>query len=73
MRISHEKYSARDVGGEYVEIARSLGGWSERVEDPAEVGPAILRARRATEEGRAALLDFITSEEMAISHRAAFD
>ncbi len=72
MKISHEKYNARDVGGEYADIARSLGGWSERVEEPAEVGPAILRARRATEEGKAALLDFITSDEMAISHRAAF-
>ena len=72
MRISHEKYRARDVGGEYAEIARSLGGWSERVEDPAQIGPAILRAKRATEEGRAALLDFVTGEELALSHRAAF-
>ena len=64
---SHEKYGTRDVSGNYADLARSLGGWAERVEDPAEVGPAILRARRATEEGRAALLEFITSAETALN------
>ena len=64
---SHEKYGTRDVGGNYADLARSLGGWAERVEDPGEVGPAILRARRATEEGRAALLEFITSAETALN------
>ncbi len=64
---SHERYGTRDVGGNYADLACSLGGWAERVEDPAEVGPAILRARRATEEGRAALLEFITSAETALN------
>ena len=36
---------------------------------PDEVGPAILRARRVNESGRAALLEFITSAETAFSHR----
>ncbi len=64
---SHDLYGTRDVGGNYADLARSLGGWAERVEDPADVGPAILRARRATEEGRAALLEFITSAETALN------
>ena len=64
---SHEKYRTRDVGGNYADLARSLGGWAERVEDPEEVGPAILRARRATEDGQAALLEFITSAETALN------
>ncbi len=72
MARSHERYRSRDVGGEYADIARALGGWAERVEDPAEVGPAILRARRATENGQAALLEFITSEEQAISNLRPF-
>jgi thiamine pyrophosphate-dependent acetolactate synthase large subunit-like protein len=72
MAASHEKYNTRDVGGDYADIARALGGWAERVEDPAEVGPAILRARRATEDGQAALLEVITSEEMAKSHHQPF-
>ena len=68
---SHELYNTRDVSGNYADIAVALGGWSERVEDPSEVGVAILRARRATEDGRAALLEFITSEEIAFSYPKA--
>lgn len=72
MAISHEKYGTRDVGGEYAEIARALGGWAKRVEDPEEVGAAFLEARRKTREGRPALLEFITSEEMGYSHPNPF-
>jgi acetolactate synthase-1/2/3 large subunit len=69
MKLSHERHRARDLGGNYANIAKDLGGWSERVEDPAEIIPAIERARRVTEDGRPALLEFITSEEQAFSHR----
>jgi thiamine pyrophosphate-dependent acetolactate synthase large subunit-like protein len=71
MKLSHEKHRARDLGGSYANLARDLGGWSERVDDPSKVGEAILRARRQTEEGRACLLEFITSQETAFSRRAA--
>ncbi len=69
MRLSHEKYRTRDIGGNYAALARDLGGWSERVEDPEQIAGAITRARRATGEGRAALLEFITGPEQAFSHR----
>ena len=69
MAYSHEKYRTRDLGGSYANIAKDLGGWSERVDDPAQVGAAILRAREQNENGRAALLEFITSAETAFSHR----
>jgi len=69
MALSHEKYGTRDLLGSYANIAKDLGGWSERVDNPAEVGNAILRARKANEDGRAALLEFITSAETAFSHR----
>lgn len=69
MAYSHEKYKTRDLGGSYANIAKDLGGWSERVDNPAEVGNAILRARKANENGQAALLEFITSAETAFSHR----
>jgi len=68
MGLSHEKYRARDLGGSYADLAKDLGGWSERVEHPGQIGEAILRARRQTAEGRACLLEFITSEETAFSH-----
>ncbi len=69
MKLSHEKYKSRDIGGNYASLARELGGWSERVEDPAQVAPAIARARRETEAGRTCLIEFITSAETAFSHR----
>jgi len=69
MALSHEKHKTRDLGGNYANLAQDLGGWSERVTQPGEVGDAILRARRINESGRAALLEFITSSETAFSHR----
>lgn len=70
MRVSHDLYRTRDLGGRYADIGRDLGGWSERVEDPAELGAAFLRARRETENGRAALLEIITNAETDFSfHR----
>jgi acetolactate synthase I/II/III large subunit len=69
MAYSHEKHRTRDLSGNYANLAADLGGWSERVTRPDEVGAAILRARRVNEDGRAALLEFITSAETAFSHR----
>lgn len=69
MQLSHEKWKARDFLGNYAALARELGGWSERVDDPEKVGDAILRARKATEEGKTCLLEFVTSAETAFSHR----
>ena len=45
-----------------------MGGWSERVTDPGEIKGAIRRARKATDDGRAALLEFVTAEEHTVSH-----
>jgi len=70
MKLSHEKHNARDLGGNYAALARELGGWSERVEDPEQIADAFRRARRATEDGQAALLEFVTSAETAFSNRA---
>jgi len=69
MKLSHDVHKARDLGGNYAAIGRELGAWTERVEDPNEVANAILRAKRATEEGKTCLLEFITSAETAFSHR----
>ncbi len=69
MKLSNERYGTIQLGGNYANIAHELGGWSERVDDPAKIGEAILRARRQTEEGRPALLEFITGAEQTFSHR----
>jgi len=69
--LSHEKYGTRDIGGRYADLARAMGGWSERVERPEDVAAAFGRARKATESGQAALLEFITSQETRFSNRGA--
>ena len=69
MKLSHDRHRSRDLGGNYANLARELGGWSERVSDPNEVANAILRAKRQTEDGRTCLLEFVTSAETAFSHR----
>jgi len=70
MPVAQKHYRSRDLGGNYADLGRAMGGYAERVESPAEVAPALQRARRANEEeGKPALLEFITSIETAFSHR----
>ncbi|HEX3974327.1 MAG TPA: thiamine pyrophosphate-requiring protein [Stellaceae bacterium] len=69
MAYSHEKYRTRDLGGNYANLGRDLGGKSERVTHPGDVAGAITRARRHNENGDSCLLEFITSAETAFSHR----
>jgi acetolactate synthase-1/2/3 large subunit len=69
--VSHDKYGTRDIGGRYADLGRAMGGWSERVERPEDIAAAFARARKATEGGQAALLEFITSQETRFSHRGA--
>ncbi len=70
--VSHDRYRTRDIGGNYADMGRAMGGYTERVEKPAEIIPALERARKMNEGGRAVLLEFITSEEIEFSHRRAF-
>jgi acetolactate synthase-1/2/3 large subunit len=67
--VSHELYSTRDIGGNYADMARAMGGYAERVEQPGDIVPAILRARQQNESGNAVLLEFITSQETSFSHK----
>ena len=73
MATSHSLFNTRDLGGNYADMGAAMGGWSERVVDPAEIGQAILRARKATQEGKAALLEFITKQQTKTSHKRAFE
>jgi acetolactate synthase-1/2/3 large subunit len=71
MVASHEKYRARDIGGDYADMGRAMGGYAERVEKPVDIAPAIQRAVKMTrEEGRPVLLEFITSVETAVANTA---
>jgi acetolactate synthase-1/2/3 large subunit len=70
--VSHDKYRTRDIGGNYADLGRAMGGRAERVEKPAEIVPALERARKLNLDGHAVLLEFITSEEIDFSYRRAF-
>ncbi len=72
MATSHELYNTRDLGGNYAGMAREMGGYSERIENPEEIVSAFQRARRITEEGKAVLLEFITGVETDVSYRRPF-
>ncbi|MCX8251648.1 MAG: thiamine pyrophosphate-requiring protein [Dehalococcoidia bacterium] len=72
MELSNDRFGSRALYGRYADMARAMGGWSERVDDPKDVGPALDRARKATEDGNSALLEFVTSSEMAKSNLRAF-
>jgi len=61
--VATEKFGAKYLGGDYSQVARALGGYSERVEKPGEIVPAIRRAIQVTKGGQPALLEFITKEE----------
>jgi len=59
-----------NILGNYADLAKSLGGWSERIEEPGQIVPALQRAKKVTDDGKAALLEFITSREHTYSRGA---
>ena len=65
--VATERYGAKYLGGDYSQVAKALGSYSERVREPDQIVPAIRRAIQVTEEGHPALLEFITKEELAFS------
>jgi len=67
MPVSTEKYRSTDISGNYADMAKAFGGYGERVTQPGDIKAAIARGIKATQEGRPALLEFITSKETRVS------
>lgn len=63
MPVATRKYGANRMSGNYAPIAEALGGYGECVDDPEELGPALLRAIDHVGAGRAALVEVVTHEE----------
>ena len=74
MQQAQAKYGSTDISGHYADMAKAFGGYGERVTDPEEIVPAIRRGIEATENGQAALLEFITDKEIdfAVHKELAF-
>ena len=64
------RFRSTDIGGNYAELARALGGHGERVTRPEEIAPALKRGIERTREGTPALLEFITEKATDISRAA---
>jgi acetolactate synthase-1/2/3 large subunit len=67
MPTATEKYRSTDIGGNYADFARALGGHGERVSKVADIVPAIKRGIAATQAGKPVLLEFMTSQEQDFS------
>jgi acetolactate synthase-1/2/3 large subunit len=67
MPASTEKYRATDISGDYAAMARSFGGYGERITKPEDIIPAIRRGIEQTRKGVPALLEFITCKETRVS------
>ena len=65
--VASEKYGLNVQTGNYAKVAEGLGGYSERVEQPADIIPALQRAKKVVDSGQAALVEIITCEENAAS------
>jgi acetolactate synthase I/II/III large subunit len=71
MKLSHEKYRACDISGNYADMAKAFGGYGERVSEPDQIVPAIKRGIAATQNGQPALLEFLTNTEIVYSTNGA--
>ena len=67
LALSYAKYQTRDIGGDYAALGRAMGGHAERVEKPEAIAPTIERASQANQDGKAARLECITSQERDFS------
>ncbi len=67
MKSSRARFKSTDISGNYADFATALGGYGERITDPAQIGDALRRGIQATKDGRPALLEFITTQEKVYS------
>lgn len=67
MAVSRAKYHSTDISGNYADWAKALGGYSERVTDPDQIIHALKNGIAATQEGKPALLEFMTTQDKVYS------
>jgi acetolactate synthase-1/2/3 large subunit len=67
MKTATAKYRSTDISGNYADMAKAFGGYGERVATPDQIVPAIKRGIEQTRNGKPALLEFITAQEIEFS------
>jgi thiamine pyrophosphate-dependent acetolactate synthase large subunit-like protein len=61
--IAVEKFGLKYLTGRYSEVAAALGAYTDRVEDPDDLGPALTKALEQVAAGQTAVLEVITVPE----------
>ena len=61
--VAIERYQAKELSGQFAEVATAMGAYSEKITDPGEIVPAFQRGLEATASGRPVVLEFITKDE----------
>jgi acetolactate synthase-1/2/3 large subunit len=65
MRVAHERFQSRRIGGKYAELARAMGGYGITVDRPQGIGSAFQEAITHAETGIPVLVEMITSPDEA--------
>jgi thiamine pyrophosphate-dependent acetolactate synthase large subunit-like protein len=65
--VAAERFGFTNLYGEYADLAKALGAYSEQVADPQQIASAIRRAQEAMATGTPALIEFMTKEENNLS------
>ena len=66
---ANDLYGTKYTGGDYSKIAEALGSYSEKIENPNELGAAVRRCVDKVKSGQAAVLEVITKVEPDMPHR----
>ena len=61
--VANELFGLTRMGGDYAKIAEGMGAVGITVTQPAEIGPALVRAQQLNRDGRTVLLDIHTNLE----------
>ena len=68
---ANDLYGTKYTGGNFAMVAEAMGGYNARIENPADIVPAIQTATKVIDAGQPAVLEFITKEEQAFPFRGA--
>jgi thiamine pyrophosphate-dependent acetolactate synthase large subunit-like protein len=65
--VANERYRLKKLSGNFSEVAQALGAYSEKIDKPHDIVPALRRALDTTRAGQPAVLEVMTKEEGATS------
>lgn len=72
MPVAMEKYGAGNQTGDYADLGKAMGATGIKVEEPAELVPALEKAQKENEEGRVTVIEVITRQDTRFSQYGSF-